>query len=108
MICDHALYLFGRRAGETAWAQRLLAQPRAAALRRRIEARPALMAFLARFLYGLHGVATLTLGAHRLPWPVFALANLPAVLIWCHLWTLLGYVAGGAVERLIGHCRWTT
>jgi membrane protein DedA with SNARE-associated domain len=102
LICDQVLYLVGRRWGGTGWGQRLMAGRRARLLAARITARPMAMSALARFLYGLHGLATLVLGAHRVPWPLFALANLGAVLAWTHLWTLVGFAASRAFDRLFG------
>jgi len=101
-VGDQIYFAVGRRAG----ARVLARYPRAAAHAGRatslIERFPELSVVLIRFLYGLRIVGPIAIGMTRIGWLHYAALNALGALAWSAAWLGLGYVAGTAVEALLG------
>jgi membrane protein DedA with SNARE-associated domain len=100
---DQALYVAGRL-----WGPRVLA--RLPSWRPRVEQAlgilsrhqvPFILGF--RFLYGLRAVSALAIGMAGVPPGRFLILNAISAAIWAFAITALGYVAGEAVKRALGH-----
>ena len=102
---DLAYYTLGR-----VYGQRLI---RAVPFLRRLRARAVLLlrrwgkatAFVTRFAYGLRIVLPLSIGAARLPWPVFLLFNLLGSAAFAATYLSLGYLFGETLEEALGRVR---
>jgi membrane protein DedA with SNARE-associated domain len=64
---------------------------------------PLTASFLVRFAFGLRIVLPIACGAARVPWLTYFLASLFGSLMWTTLYTLIGYAAGEAAVRAVGH-----
>jgi membrane protein DedA with SNARE-associated domain len=100
---DQALYIAGRL-----WGPRVLA--RVPSWRPRVEQAlgilsrhqvPFILGF--RFLYGLRAVSALAIGMAGVAPGRFLILNAISAAIWAFSITALGYVAGEAVKRALGH-----
>lgn len=104
-VGDTLYYALGR-----AYGARLI---RALPVLRRPRARAVLLlrrwgratAFLTRFAYGLRIVLPLSIGAARLPWPVFLLFNLLGSVAFAATYLSLGYLFGETLEEALGRLR---
>lgn len=61
--------------------------------------------FLARLVPAVRTPATLAAGAARIDARLFAVANIPALLIWLAVWTTLGYFVGLPIEHVISRAQ---
>lgn len=68
----------------------------------RIRRHQDLLVLSIRFLYGLRIVGPLLIGMSGVAWPRFLLFNLLGAILWAPLIAGLGYLAGHAVEALLG------
>jgi membrane protein DedA with SNARE-associated domain len=100
---DQALYIAGRL-----WGPRVLA--RLPSWRPRVEQALGILsrhqvAFILgfRFLYGLRAVSALAIGMAGVKPVRFLVLNAVSAAIWAFSITALGYVAGEAVKRVLGH-----
>jgi membrane protein DedA with SNARE-associated domain len=101
-VGDNLFFLIGRRFGphvtdRLPWV--------AAAVPRvdRLIARWRWIAVIAlRFMYGLRVAGPVTIGAGTMPAWEFIAANALGAILWAALISALGYVAGHAVERMLG------
>ena len=102
-LCTSVLYVLGRfywdgirrrfprlRAGGTV-ALRVVAR------------NPLTASFLVRFAFGLRIVLPIACGAARVTWPKYLAASLVGSALWTTLYTLIGYAAGEAAVRAVGH-----
>jgi membrane protein DedA with SNARE-associated domain len=64
---------------------------------------PVTASFLVRFAFGLRIVLPMACGAARVPLLVFLPVSLLGSVAWTAVFTALGYVAGEAAVRAIGH-----
>ncbi len=64
---------------------------------------PLTASFLVRFAFGLRIVLPIACGAARVPVPAFLAASLIGSAMWTTLYTLIGYAAGEAAVRAVGH-----
>jgi len=102
---DLAYFLLGRLYGT-----RLI---RTFAVLRRLRARAVLIlrrwgratAFLTRFAYGLRVVLPLSIGAARLPVPIFVLFNVLGSVTFTTVYLSLGYAFGEALEEVLGRAK---
>jgi membrane protein DedA with SNARE-associated domain len=105
IIGDWAWFLVGRWKGE----QTLARFPRMAAAsawpRRFIADRPALMAFLMRFMYGFRSVVPLGIGMSSIRVRTFALAHTAGAVLWSASVGVAGYFFGTVLEVFIGRAK---
>lgn len=97
------LYLLGRLKWE--WIRRKWPRVRATGTvaLRVVGRNPITASFFVRFAFGLRIVLPMACGAARVPLAVFIPATLVGSAIWSVLFALLGYGAGQAAVRVLGH-----
>lgn len=64
---------------------------------------PLTASFLVRFAFGLRVVLPIACGAARVSWPTYLIASLIGSAMWTTLYALIGYAAGEAAVRAVGH-----
>lgn len=101
-VSDNILFGAGRLSERISRLGAILRRPSISALRARIERHPAAAVLSTRFLYGLHGLGTMAIGASPVAWVKFAALNALTVAVWAHLWVWGGQVALGLLHRLLG------
>ena len=97
------LYVLGRLKWE--WIRRKWPRVRATGTvaLRVVGRNPITASFFVRFAFGLRIVLPMACGAARVPLAIFVPATLVGSAIWSVLFSLLGYGAGKAAVRVIGH-----
>jgi len=55
-----------------------------------------------RFIYGVRNVSSFSIGLSTMSWPRFAMLNFIAAGIWAVIFAGAGYVAGAAMQHLLG------
>jgi len=101
-ICDHILFVAGRRFRSTALVSRATAQPAFAMALRFLERYPVRYILAFRFIFGLRLASPVAIGASQVPTWRFAVLNVIAAAVWATAFTVLGYVFGGALEAVLG------
>ncbi|MEI6739099.1 MAG: DedA family protein [Gemmatimonadaceae bacterium] len=70
---------------------------------RAVGRKPIMASFLVRFAFGLRLVLPLACGAARVPAPTFLLMSFLGSALWSIAFTAIGYAAGEAAVRVVGH-----
>ena len=70
-----------------------------------IEKKPRLSSFSMRFMYGFRHVVPMGIGMSRVPAAQFMLWNTLGAISWAFTITGLGYIAGEALEAVLGNIR---
>ena len=102
---DQAWFAIGRRFRDHRWVAKARAKPAFARALGALERHQIGFIFAFRFIYGLRTVSPIAIGTTRVPARTFLLVNGPAAAIWGVTFTLVGYLFGGAFERLVGKLR---
>jgi membrane protein DedA with SNARE-associated domain len=102
---DQIYFFIGRRAGSRLLARYPRFQPRARRVAAMIERYPELSVIGVRFLYGLRTVGPAAIGMSGIAWWHFALLNAIGATVWSVCWIGAGYLAGDAIEMLLGSLR---
>ncbi len=102
---DFIWFLLGRYQGQKMltkwkWFGKIAGRPVALAGKN-----PKTIAFLTRFMYGFRNVVPFSLGMTNLPKRTFLLFNSLGAILWVAVFSLSGYVLGGAIEALFGKIR---
>ena len=102
-VCTSLLYVAGRFYWDT--LRRRFPRLRAGGtVALRVVARnPLTASFLVRFAFGLRIVLPIACGAARVTWPKYLAVSLVGSLMWTTLYTLIGFAAGEAAVRAVGH-----
>lgn len=102
-LCTSLLYFAGRAKWD--WIRRRFPRLRAAGtVALRVVARnPLTASLLVRFAFGLRLVLPLACGAARVPIATYLGASLLGSALWSMLFTFIGYLAGEAAVRAVGH-----
>lgn len=102
-LCTTVLYAAGRVKWD--WIRKRFPRFRAAGtVALRVVARnPLTASFLVRFAFGLRIVLPLACGAARVPIATYLAASLLGSALWTTLFALIGYAAGEAAVRAVGH-----
>ena len=102
-VCTTVLYAAGRVKWD--WIRKRFPRFRAAGtVALRVVARnPLTASFLVRFAFGLRIVLPLACGAARVPIVSYLAASLLGSALWTTLFALIGYAAGEAAVRAVGH-----
>jgi membrane protein DedA with SNARE-associated domain len=64
---------------------------------------PLTASFFVRFAFGLRIVLPLACGAARVSLPIYLISSLLGSFVWSTIFALLGYAAGEAAVRVVGH-----
>ncbi len=102
---DQAAYLLGRRYGNPILLRRPKWRPIVEAVRVRLHDRGTLLLVGFRFLYGLRNAVPFVAGITGIPPRRFVPLNIIGAAIWAPAVTLLGYVFGQAMERILGRAK---
>lgn len=102
-VADQICFHLGRHARRIAWVQRMIDRPAAQSVLTKAHVRPNFYALVMRFLYGLRTVGAAALGAAGLSPLRYALLDALSCLVWAHVVAGMGFGAGKAIERAIGH-----
>jgi len=102
-VADQICFHLGRHARRIAWVQRMIDRPATQSVLAKAHVRPNLYALSMRFLYGLRTVGAAGLGAAGLSPLRYAVLDALSCLAWAHVVVGLGFGAGQAIERAIGH-----
>ena len=105
ILVDNLFFLLGRRAGQGAFARRLLARGPVVFLAERLDRHPVAAILGFRFLYGLKSAGAVLIGTRRIPWPRFAMLDALACLIWAGCATLIGHASGHLIGLFLGPLR---
>ncbi|MBL0169873.1 MAG: DedA family protein [Gemmatimonadaceae bacterium] len=102
-LCTSVLYAAGRVKWD--WIRKRFPRFRAAGtVALRVVARnPLTASFLVRFAFGLRIVLPLACGAARVPLATYLAASLLGSALWTLVFALIGYAAGEAAVRAVGH-----
>lgn len=102
-LCTTVLYGVGRVKWD--WIRKRFPRFRAAGtVALRVVARnPLTASFLVRFAFGLRIVLPLACGAARVPILTYLAASLVGSALWTTLFAFIGYAAGEAAVRVVGH-----
>ena len=97
------LYLLGRLRWE--WIRRKWPRVRATGTvaLRVVGRNPITASFFVRFAFGLRIVLPMACGAARVPLAIFIPATIVGSAVWSVLFVLIGYAAGEAAVRVLGH-----
>jgi membrane protein DedA with SNARE-associated domain len=99
---DQAWFAIGRRFRDHRWVAKARGKPAFARTLAALERHPVGFIFAFRFIYGLRTISPIAIGTTRVPARTFLLVNAPAAAIWGVTFTLVGFLFGGAFERLMG------
>ncbi|SEI08300.1 membrane protein DedA, SNARE-associated domain [Rhizobium tibeticum] len=99
---DQFFFLSGRYATKWSYVQKRLASEPIARVTRLLEAHPTGFILAFRFIYGIRTISPVAIGISSISTRRFVILNAIAALIWGILITAIGFVAGGAVEELLG------
>lgn len=102
-ICTTLLYAAGRVKWD--WIRKRFPRFRAAGTvaLRVVGRNPLTASFLVRFAFGLRIVLPLACGAARVPLATYLAASLLGSALWTIAFTVIGYAAGEAAVRAVGH-----
>jgi membrane protein DedA with SNARE-associated domain len=102
---DVLLYYLGRWRGD--WVRERFPNARAFLVRalRLVRRHPWRSSVAVRFAYGLRFTLPIACGAARVPLWLYLIGSATSAVIWSFLFTLLGWGAGEAALRTIGHLR---
>jgi membrane protein DedA with SNARE-associated domain len=70
-----------------------------------VERHPEFSIVAVRFMYGLRIVGPMAIGMSRIGWLHFAALNALGAAIWSACWVGAGYVAGSAIEAVLGNLK---
>ena len=99
---DQVYFAIGRRWGRPFLARFPRLEPRAARAAGLIERHPELAVIGVRFAYGLRIVGPIAIGMTGIGWFHYAALNALGAAIWSACWVGAGYLAGTAVETVLG------
>jgi len=99
---DQFFFLSGRYATKWSYVQKLLGSEPIARVTRLLEAHPTGFILAFRFIYGIRTISPVAIGVSKVSARRFVMLNAIAALIWGVLITAIGYIAGQAVEALLG------
>jgi len=102
---DQGWFAVGRRFREAHWVVRARGTAAFARALRALERHPVGFVFAFRFVYGLRTVSPIAIGTSAVPARLFLLVNAAAALVWGVLFSAIGYLFGGAFERVAGRLR---
>ncbi|TCM81616.1 VTT domain-containing protein [Rhizobium sp. BK068] len=99
---DQFFFLSGRYATKWSYVQKLLGSEPIARVTRLLEAHPTGFILAFRFIYGIRTISPVAIGVSKVSTRRFVILNAIAALIWGVLITAIGFLAGQAVEALLG------
>lgn len=99
---DQFWFAIARRHGKKALARLPGVESRFAKASSLLERHSVLFILCYRFVYGFRNVASLAIGASKIPWLRFALLNFVSAGIWACTFAIGGYMAGAAMEQAFG------
>ncbi len=99
---DQFFFLSGRYATKWSYVQKLLGSEPVARVTRLLEAHPTGFILAFRFIYGIRTISPVAIGVSSVSMQKFVVLNAVAALIWGVLITAIGFLAGQAVESLLG------
>ncbi|WP_208247671.1 DedA family protein (plasmid) [Rhizobium sp. T1470] len=99
---DQFFFLSGRYATKWSYVQKQLGSEPIARVTRLLEAHPTGFILAFRFIYGIRTISPVAIGISSVSARRFVILNAFAALIWGFLITAIGFVAGCAVEALLG------
>ncbi|CCM79017.1 DedA family protein [Rhizobium mesoamericanum] len=99
---DQVLFFAGRYATKWSYVQTLLGSEPVARATRLLDAHPTGFIFAFRFIYGIRTISPIAIGVSSVSTRRFVILNAIAALAWGVLITAIGFVAGQAVEALLG------
>ena len=102
LLADQIWFTLGRRFRDHRWVARVRATAAFARAVATLERHPIGFIFGFRFVYGLRTVSPVAIGTSQVPGRTFRLVNAGSAAVWGTGFTLLGYLAGNAVERWLG------
>jgi membrane protein DedA with SNARE-associated domain len=99
---DQFYFLLGRRYGTRvlAWAPRW--QAAVALPLSWLERYDTIFVLTYRFIYGVRNLSSLALGLSDISWRRFLVLNFIGAGIWAVVFASVGYLAGAAIERILG------
>lgn len=100
-VADEIFFQIGRRFRDRAFVIHIRQRPAFARAVGLIERYPTAFILGFRFTYGLRAVSPVAIGLSAIPLRRFALLNALACLIWAALYTMIGYMFGPTVDRII-------
>ncbi|MBB3393785.1 VTT domain-containing protein [Rhizobium sp. BK060] len=101
-VADQFFFLSGRYATKWSYVQKLLGSEPIARVTRLLEAHPTGFILAFRFIYGIRTISPVAIGVSKVSTRRFVILNAIAALIWGVLITAIGFLAGQAVEALLG------
>lgn len=99
---DQFFFLSGRYATKWSYVQKLLGSEPIGRVTRFLEAYPTSFILAFRFIYGIRTISPVAIGVSRISTLRFVTLNAIAALIWGLLMTGIGFLAGQAVEAVLG------
>ncbi|WP_431322864.1 DedA family protein [Rhizobium sp. YTU87027] len=99
---DQFFFLSGRYATKWSYIQKLLGSEPIARVTRFLETYPTGFILAFRFIYGIRTISPVAIGVSKVSALRFAILNAIAALIWGVLITAIGFLAGQAVEAVLG------
>ena len=102
-IATALLYALGRLKWETIRRRFPRTRATGTVALRVVRRNPLTASFFVRFAFGLRMLLPMASGAARVPLYVFLPVSLLGSVVWSIVFTLLGYVAGEAAVRAMGH-----
>lgn len=99
---DQIIFGLGRRYGSRILERFPSIARRAAQATSLVERYPELSVLGVRFMYGLRLIGPITIGMSRIGWLHFAGLNAIGAVAWSSVWLTVGYVAGAAIEAMLG------
>lgn len=104
-IVDQLWFFAGRHFRNHRWVARARAKPAFARALGVLERHPRWFIFGFRWVYGFRTVSPIAIGTSGIPARTFVPINIAAAIVWACTFTLVGYLAGHAFERLMGRYR---
>jgi membrane protein DedA with SNARE-associated domain len=106
MVGDWGFFFFGRYKKDFLIRKfpkiiKMTEKPRAL-----VERRPEFISFAMRFMYGFRHVVPISIGMSKIPVRQFIVWNTLGAISWAFAIASIGYIAGDALERLLGNIRY--
>lgn len=102
---DQIFFLLGRHAAKWSYVKRLLDSAPIAGATRLLEARPTSFILAFRFIYGIRTISPVAIGVSSVPGWKFVSLNAIAASAWGIMITGAGFLAGQAIEAMLGRLR---
>jgi membrane protein DedA with SNARE-associated domain len=102
---DQFYFAIGRHHGARVLARFPSIGKHAARAASLIERYPELSIVSVRYMYGLRIVGPIMIGMSRIGWVHYAALNALGAILWSVTWVGVGYLAGSAIEALLGNLK---